>query len=195
MRPSSLLLALACLLPIAAYAEGDPQAGKTKAYTCLGCHGIEGYNNVYPTYKVPRVIGQNEPYLVAALQAYRDGQRSHPTMRAQAQSLSDQDMADISAWLSSGALQPADSTRAEPPEAAQVCQACHGPDGLGTDPSYPVLAGQHQNYLVKALQDYRSGARRNAIMGGFAGQLSDEDIDVLAAWYAGLEGLQGVSGR
>ena len=78
---------------------------------------------------------------------------------------------------------------------SQVCQACHGADGLGTDPSYPVLAGQHASYLARALVDYREGRRKNPVMGGFAATLADQDIRDLAAWYAGLEGLQDLSIR
>jgi len=70
-----------------------------------------------------------------------------------------------------------------------TCQACHGPDGNGTgDPQYPRLAGQHADYLVKSLKDYRSGARANVIMAGFAGTLSDKDIADLAAFYAAQKG-------
>jgi cytochrome c553 len=66
-----------------------------------------------------------------------------------------------------------------------VCQACHGTDGNGIgDPQYPLLAGQYADYLAKALHDYKSGARVNAIMAGFATTLTDEDIDNLAAFYA-----------
>jgi cytochrome c553 len=66
---------------------------------------------------------------------------------------------------------------------------------MGTDPAYPALAGQHQSYLSKALGDYRSGARGNAIMRNFAAKLSDQDIEDLSAWYAGLEGLRDLSGQ
>ena len=92
-----LLLVSNCLCA----AEGDPAAGKTKSYTCKGCHGISGYNNAYPTYKVPKIGGQNYAYLVAALMAYRGSERAHPTMELQADSLSDQDIKDISAYFSS----------------------------------------------------------------------------------------------
>ncbi len=80
---------------------GDVEKGRVKSYTCTGCHGIPGYNNVYPTYHVPRLGGQNEEYIVSALKAYRGGERSHPTMRAQASSLSDTDIENISAYFSS----------------------------------------------------------------------------------------------
>jgi len=79
-------------------AAGDVAAGKIKAETCMGCHGIPGYNNVYPTYHVPRLGGQWPEYLVAALKAYRAEERAHKTMQAQAKSLSDQDMEDIAAY-------------------------------------------------------------------------------------------------
>ena len=68
----------------------------------------------------------------------------------------------------------------------QVCVACHGLDGVGIDPTYPKLAGQYADYLVQALMDYRSGARKNAIMAGFAATLTDEDIANVAAYYATL---------
>jgi cytochrome c553 len=75
-------------------------------------------------------------------------------------------------------------------EKAQTCEACHGLDGKSVEPTYPNLAGQHQSYLIKALADYRSGARANAIMAGFAASLSNQDIEDLAAWYASQEGLE-----
>lgn len=81
--------------------EGDPEAGRTKAYTCTGCHGITGYVNVYPTHRVPKLGGQHAEYIVSALAAYRDGRREHPTMGAQANRLSDQDISDIAAYFSS----------------------------------------------------------------------------------------------
>lgn len=92
--------ALACLIgfsPIASSA-GDAQAGRTKSEACLGCHGVPSYMNVYPSYHVPRLSGQHADYIVSALKAYRDGQRNHPTMSAQAAGMSDTDIADIGAF-------------------------------------------------------------------------------------------------
>ncbi len=92
---------IACAVSVGAQANGgDPEAGRVKFQTCLGCHGIPGYKNTYPTYTVPRVGGQHPDYVVAALKAYKNGERSHKTMVAQAASLSDADMADIAAYLS-----------------------------------------------------------------------------------------------
>jgi cytochrome c553 len=67
--------------------------------------------------------------------------------------------------------------------ASEICVACHGVDGNSTNPDYPKLGGQHPDYLAKALRDYQSGARNNAIMKGFAGMLKAEDIENVAAWY------------
>ena len=96
--------ALALLAPGGASdaaAAGDPAAGREKAYTCLGCHGIERYVNVYPSYHVPYIAGQNQEYLILALKAYRSGERTHQTMQANAGLLTDEDIDDISAWLAS----------------------------------------------------------------------------------------------
>lgn len=93
--------ALTALLPVTSMAQGDPEAGKDIAYTCTGCHGIPGYKNVYPTYSVPKIGGQSAEYIEIALQAYKSGEREHPTMGLHAESLSDQDIADIAAWLAS----------------------------------------------------------------------------------------------
>ena len=80
---------------------GDAQNGRTLSYTCQGCHGLTGYKNAYPSYHVPRIGGQSAEYLTQALTEYKKGNRKHPTMQAQSQSFSDQDIADLSAYLSS----------------------------------------------------------------------------------------------
>jgi cytochrome c553 len=95
---SSLALAL---LADPAFAKGNAATGKQLAYTCTGCHGIVEYRNASPNYRVPKIGGQNEAYIVAALTGYKKGERNHPTMHAQASSFSDQDIADIAAYLSS----------------------------------------------------------------------------------------------
>jgi cytochrome c553 len=89
------------LVATPAFAKGDAARGKPLAYTCTGCHGIVEYKNAYPSYRVPKIGGQNEAYIVAALTGYKKGERNHPTMKAQASSFSEQDIADIAAYLSS----------------------------------------------------------------------------------------------
>ncbi len=88
----------------AAFAAGDPVAGSRKIYQCQGCHGIPGTRTAFPDlYSVPKLGGQHPAYLLAALQEYKKDQRSHPTMRAIASGLSDQDMADIAAYYGGAA--------------------------------------------------------------------------------------------
>lgn len=104
MRSKTRALCCAVVLlgaPLAGNAEGDPAAGEKKAYTCLGCHGIPDYKNVYPTFRVPKLGGQSAEYIVAALTAYSNGERPHSTMHAQAATLSEQDKKDIAAWFAS----------------------------------------------------------------------------------------------
>ncbi len=192
--PALITAAAVALITVPALAQesgsgGDADQGQKISYTCYGCHGIANYKNVYPTYSVPKLQGQHPEYLVTALQGYRSGDRAHATMHAQAASLSDQDMKDIAAFLSgepvkprAGAQNPAPAARA--PKAMEVCVACHGPDGVGVTPMYPTLAGQHGDYIERALHDYKNGTRKNPVMAGFASQLSDKDIEELAAYYS-----------
>ena len=104
--PFARVLPLAALFYLttpfaAAPPKGDLKAGHALVYTCGGCHGVAGYENAYPNYHVPRIAGQNFEYLVAALTEYKKGERAHPTMRAQGESLSEQDITNIAAYLSS----------------------------------------------------------------------------------------------
>ena len=98
-----VLPAFCCFLAVSvnAFAAGDPAAGRSKAGNCIGCHGISSYTNVYPTYHVPRLGGQHPEYIVAALKAYKNGERKHTTMQAQAADLSEQDMQDIASYFAS----------------------------------------------------------------------------------------------
>jgi cytochrome c553 len=169
----------------AAAPAGNAERGAKLAYTCYGCHGIVDYRNAYPTYHVPKIGGQHEGYIVAALTEYRNGARPHPTMVSQAGSMTDQDIRDIAAYFATREPVKSDGQpTGTAPAAAQVCTACHGNDGVGILPEYPTLSGQHRDYLEHALLAYRRGTRKNAIMQGFAAQLKDEDIRALAAYFS-----------
>ena len=99
MRSAFLLPILLASLPFAAHAAGDAEAAKGKVSMCIGCHGIPMYKTVFPeVYSVPMIAGQSPEYIVKALRAYRAGDRSHPSMRGIARSLSDEDMADLAAY-------------------------------------------------------------------------------------------------
>jgi cytochrome c553 len=188
-----LMLGIACaFLASPAAAQGDAERGAKLAYTCQGCHGIEGYRNAYPSYRVPKLGGQKAAYLLAALQGYRDGTREHATMQAQASSMSDADMQDLAAYFSSIADETvaAGGSEAAGIEAASTCVACHGQNGISVSPTWPTLAGQYEDYLRHALNQYRDGTRKNAVMAQMAAPLTDEDVKVLARYYASLEGLE-----
>lgn len=98
--PSAPAMPAAAAAQPAAASSGDAARGKQLTYTCQGCHGIPGYENAYPNYRVPKIGGQSQQYLVNALTQYKQGKRKHPTMQAQAASFSEADIADIAAFLS-----------------------------------------------------------------------------------------------
>jgi cytochrome c553 len=186
------LLVLLTLAPLTAMAQapaaaGDAKRGQAIAYTCNGCHAIPNYKNVYPTYSVPKLHGQRPEYLLAALKAYKSGERSHGTMHSQAYSLSEQDMADVAAYLAGPevlTVSKNDVPATERPKATETCLACHGTNGVGITADYPTIAGQHRDYIERALHDYKKGGRKNAIMGGMTVTLTDVEIEQLATYYS-----------
>ncbi len=188
---ATLLLASA-ILARPAIAEGDVATGRELGYTCLGCHGIEGYRNAYPSYRVPKLGGQKAGYLVIALKGYRDGTRTHPTMQAQATSLSDQEIEDVAAYLASIAADTvaAGGTEGASLGAATTCIACHGKKGISVNALWPTLAGQYESYLERAMNQYRDGTRGDVVMGAQAALIAEEDVALLAQYFSDLAGLE-----
>lgn len=191
VRAVSLAAIAACALAGAAHAQdaaaGDVHRGKTLSYTCLGCHGIDGYKNAYPDYSVPELEGQHAEYLSAALHGYREGDRSHITMHSQASSLSDQDITDVASYLAGKPLTASGKPQGTVPKAAVLCTSCHGQDGVAMAPMYPSLAGQHEDYLVRAIQEYQRGGRKNPIMKQMAANLKDEDVREISRYFSSLK--------
>jgi cytochrome c553 len=188
MASGSARLALGLLLAMPGLVQAaDAARGEDLGYTCHGCHGIEDYKNAFPVYSVPRLGGQHAAYLVVALKAYASKERSHPTMHAHASSLNETDMADVAAYLSGKEIVSTGHPVGTAPKASHTCVACHGNDGIGILPEYPILSGQHADYLEHALRAYRDGQRRNAVMAGMASALTDDDIEELARYYAAQE--------
>jgi cytochrome c553 len=189
---------------ISAHAQGisgDAQAGQKKADMCIGCHGIPGYQNSFPEiHKVPMISGQSDKYMVAALNAYKKGDRKHPSMRGIAASLSDQDMADLAAYYAShvGKTAPETPRSASTQVAALIekgaCISCHGANfSKPIDPSYPKLGGQHADYLFVALKAYtvegnQKVGRANGIMAGIANQYTPAEMRAIAKYIASLDG-------
>jgi cytochrome c553 len=127
---------------------------------------------------------------VSALNAYASGDRPHQTMHAQATTLSTEERADVAAYLQSEPVQPNSQVVGTPPPATQTCVACHGADGAKTiSDDYPVLAGQYADYLVQALNDYKSGKRKNPIMAGIITGIDEKDFPALAQFFANQQGL------
>jgi len=193
IRLSAGILMIAAIIQVQpAAAQGDAEQGRQLGFTCLGCHGIEGQRNAYPSFRVPRLGGQGRDYIKTALRAYRDGTRPHPTMHAQASSLSDGDIDNLLAWFESSgsASEVATAEQVAGVAAAAICVTCHGVDGEGVVPQPPILAGQHADYLVHALKQYKDGTRAGNVMLAFAASLADADIELIADYYASQEGLE-----
>ena len=196
-----LLIALAAVgLSLSASAQ-DAKAGEKKAAMCIGCHGIPDYKASFPEiYRVPMIAGQGAKYIASALAQYKKGDRKHPTMRAIAVSLSEQDMADLAAFYSTEAkteAPPATPAGTPPAEVAELlkkgnCESCHGKNfTTPIDPTYPKLAGQHADYLYVALKEYQTDknpqvGRNNAIMMGMARPFTHAEAKVLANFFGTL---------
>jgi len=172
----------------------------------VGCHGIIGYQASFPEiYKVPKIAGQSATYIVAALNAYKAGDRKHPTMRAIADTLTDQDMADLGAYYATLGMTQGDAAppTAPPPSdtvAALIsrdkdndCTKCHGANfNTPNDGTVPKLAGQHADYLLVALKSYKAHqpmvGRSNAIMSGQAKNFTNAELKQLASYISAVPG-------
>lgn len=205
MKPvvAAATLTLATLVVQADEIKGDAKVGETKAAMCIGCHGIPGYQNSFPEiHKVPKISGQSEKYIVAALHAYKKGDRKHPSMRGIAGSLNDQDMADLGAFYGahgSGKTVGETPSRVAPAAVAALlekgaCVSCHGANlSKPIDPSYPKLAGQHADYLFVALKSYTVEGnnvvgRSNGVMAGIAKQFKPAELKQIANYLGSLDG-------
>ena len=197
-----LAVALATSLA-SAQNPGDAKAGAGKIAMCIGCHGIPGYQGSFPeVHKVPMISGQGAGYIAAALQAYQKGERRHPTMRGIAESLSEQDIADVAAFYANqtGPASSAPAKAGEPgAQVAQLlqkgaCVSCHGDNfSKPLDASYPKIAGQHADYLYVALKSYKVDpgsyvGRSNGVMAGIAKQFSNAELKELARYVGSLDG-------
>ena len=183
--------------------QGNAKAGEAKIAMCIGCHGIKGYQASFPeVYRVPMISGQTEKYIASSLNAYKKGDRKHPTMRGIATSLTDQDIADISAYYAQhGVVQGAAPVVAKAPDATVAellkkgaCVSCHGESfSKPIDPSYPKIAGQHKDFLFVALKSYKTEnqatwGRNNGVMAGIAKQFTLAELKEIAAYVSQQQG-------
>ena len=205
LLPSLLSLVITSVMAVSAQAQevkGDAKAAEAKIAMCIGCHGIPGYQSSFPeVYRVPKISGQNAKYSAAALTAYKKGERKHQTMRGIADTLSDQDIADVAAYYEQHGK--TEAVTAAPKAANEkvtallqkgACVSCHGANFTQPlDPSYPKIAGQHKDYLYVALKSYKvenqsTWGRSNGIMGGIAKQYSNAELKALAEYIADQQG-------
>ncbi len=183
--------------------KGDAKAGETKIAMCIGCHGIPGYQASFPeVYKVPKISGQNAKYIVASLNAYKQGERKHPSMRGISQSLTDQDMADLAAYYELHGKTQAVAEAKIPEASAKVaellkkgaCVSCHGESfNKPVSDAYPKVAGQHADYMFVALKSYKTEGnatwgRANGIMGGISKQFSNAELKQIAGYVSTMPG-------
>ncbi len=183
---------------------GNPEAGKEKvASVCSACHGADG-NSVVPIW--PSLAGQHVSYLSQQLHAFKSGARNNDgqQMAPMAAPLTEQEIADVSAYFSSQTPKIGTVSTEEVKSQGEklyrggnkaskvpACIACHAPNGRGSPQAmYPSLVGQQKDYLVKQLGDYKKGARGTegpgAIMRDIALKMSEDEIKLIADYIAGL---------
>lgn len=182
--------------------DGSAEAGKARSVTCAACHGPDG-NSVNPAW--PSIAGQNGPYILKQLQAYKNGSRSDPLMTGQAMALSEQEMRDLAVYFSSQVPAPKAVATPETLKKGQAlyrggdaensvaaCLACHGPTGRGNPAAaYPLLKGQYAAYTATQLRNYASGQRKSdgttRVMREIAARLDEDDIVAVASYIQGLK--------
>jgi cytochrome c553 len=193
--------------PTATPAKPDPAKGEAlftngdagrNITACISCHGAAGNSTIVQN---PRLAGQNEAYIVKELNNFKTADRSNPIMSPMAKLLTDDDIKNLAAYLS---VQVPKSDAAKnaatlalgkqiyrggiADKNVPACAACHGPTGAGIPVQYPRLAGQHEDYTVAELTNFRAGTRTNsAPMTTIAARLSDNEIKAVSDYIAGLK--------
>ena len=181
----------------AVYPKGRAEHGRILAASCTNCHSAASPAVDNPPFHAPKLRYQRPSTLFYALQDYRSGARKSDLMQPVAQALSDQDMRDLALYLSARTLRsripPRPKLIADTPahqKNSQVCGMCHGETGLGEMDGYPVIGGQHRDYIEHALHAYRAGERTNPIMQRFARSLKPAEVRMMADYFAGQSALE-----
>lgn len=199
MLHKSIIVSLVLLLAAPVQAAGNAAAGEKKSAACMGCHGPKG-NSLNPVW--PKLAGQGAGYLVKQMADFKSGARKDPIMAGQAAGLSSQDIADLAAYFSAQKISAASTDKSKltlgqniyrggnKEKGVAACSACHGPTGAGNPAAkFPALGSQQPAYAVKAMKDFRTGARSNddgKMMRDIAGRMSDKEIEAVASYIAGL---------
>ena len=173
--------------------QGNGKAGKSAAQACIGCHDAEG-NSITPT--MPSLSGQNAEYLVNAITAYQKGKRDNAMMQNQVKKLDTTTIQNLAAYYAAQTPrepnEPAGETEGFNPvtegkAVAATCNGCHGPDGNSRTARTPSLTRQHRDYLIKAINAYKNGGRKNDVMAPFVSQLNDLTIENVSLYYSTVE--------
>ena len=200
VRGLAAVLALVCASGTVSASEGNAAAGKAKSAMCAGCHGPDG-NGVAAIPAYPKLAGQWAGYLYEQLAAFKSGARKDPTMQAMAAGLSDADMKNLAAFYAEQKPTAAAATNKAMAEEGErlyrggnakmnipACMSCHGPSGVGIPPSFPRVSYQSTAYMQKQLLAYKTGQRtgRNEIMSTIAFRMSEQQIEAVSQYMAGL---------
>lgn len=186
-RPALWTALAALALSTGAQAQHAQGAMPPKAATCIACHGQEMKLGTPPV-SVPKLVRQQPEFIAHSLRQFRSGARRSAVMEPVAAGLSDGDIAQLAEFF--GGIRP---LPARPPEGSvmpkivkQVCENCHGMTGLASMSEMPLIGGQHADFLRGALEGFRSGERKSAVMGPLAKTLTDEEIAAASQYYAGV---------
>jgi len=193
----SLVAALGCSAN--AFAAGSVEAGQAKSATCMACHGMDG-NSLSPEW--PNLASQHPAYIERQIKAFKSGERQNDLMSPMAMIVTDEDAADLAAFFSSQKVRGGETDPAKlalgqrvyragnVQKGVMACAGCHGPTGLGNPlAGYALIQGQHSVYVANQLRAYKAGTRTtdpNQMMRNMAAQLSDEEIEAVAAYVQGL---------
>lgn len=195
----TIIISLTLLLAAPVQAAGNAAAGEQKAGVCVACHGPNG-NSFNPIW--PKLAGQGAGYIAKQLADFKSGARKDPIMSGQAVALSSQDMANLAAYFTKQKISPASADKSKltlgqniyrggnKEKGVAACMGCHGPSGAGNPAAkFPALGSQQSAYVVKAMKDFRSGARSNdpsKMMRNIAIRMTDKEIEAVASYIAGL---------
>jgi cytochrome c553 len=183
-------------------AKGDIELGRQKSATCVACHNQDG-NATTPAW--PKIAGQHPGYLIKQLQEMRKGEkgkRHNPMMYSMIEKLTDQDIQDLAAYFASQKQSLGEASQSLAVKGERIykggikstgvpaCTACHGPEGLGNNPAnFPRLSGQHAEYTIIQMDNFKSGARANdpnEIMRDISAKMTEEEIKAVSSYVAGL---------